>query len=161
MTAGYRRLTSLDEALDVVRQVRARTVVVDVEPLVAAWGTDQDALTAGLAAIVERIAADPCALRVVVFATNSPRRPTLVLSAEGLDVRYVPMAHKPLRLDPFRGLPRPVVMVGDQVATDGLLAWRLGFLFLHYAHDQGAVPVGPRLMGVLGWPLRRLLFHEV
>jgi len=159
--AGYRPLTGIDDAFATVRRVQARAVVVDVEPLVAAWGTDQDVLIAGLDAVVERIAADPGELRVVVFATNSPRRPAVVPQIPGLEVRYVAMARKPLRLDPFRGLPPPVVMIGDQIATDGLLAWRLGFLFLHYTLDRAAVPAGPRLMGALGWPLRRLLFHDV
>lgn len=160
MKAGYQRLTDIGDAFDVARRVRARTVIVDVEPLVAAWRTDQGVLTAGLADVLGRIAVDPGELRVVVFATNSPRRPSVVPRVAGLEVRYVAMAHKPLRLDPFRRLPGPVVVIGDQVATDGLLAWRLGYRFLHYVHDQAAVPAGPRLMGVLGWPLRRLLFHE-
>lgn len=160
MKAGYRRSTDIGDAFDAARQVRAHALVVDVEPLVAAWRTDQAVLTAGLADVLKRIAADPGDLRVVVFATNSPRRPAVAPQISGLEVRYVAMAHKPLRLNAFRDLPRPAVVIGDQVATDGLLAWRLGFLFLHYVHDQAAVPVGPRLMRALGRPLRRLLFRE-
>ena len=68
---------------------------------------------------------------------------------EGFDVRYVASARKPLRLGPFRGLPGPGAVIGDQAATDGLLAWRLGYMFLYCADDPGAIPAGPRLMGML------------
>jgi hypothetical protein len=50
-------------------------------------------------------------------------------------------------------------VVGDQIATDGILAWRLGLTFVHYIPDDRVAPVGPRLLRALGRPLRRALFR--
>jgi hypothetical protein len=51
-------------------------------------------------------------------------------------------------------------VVGDQVATDGLLARRLGFTFLHYQPRPADVPPGPRLMHRLGQLALPLLFEK-
>ena len=53
---------------------------------------------------------------------------------------------------------RPGVVIGDQVVTDGILARRLGYTFLHYCPDLADAPAGPRLMNDLGRPLPLLLF---
>jgi hypothetical protein len=42
------------------------------------------------------------------------------------------------------------VVIGDQAATDGVLAYRLGYTFLHYCPEVSAVPLGPRLLNQLG-----------
>ncbi len=160
MREPYRRFTDPCEALRAVRDLAARTVIIDVEPLVAFWGTGQEVLTGGVSAVLAQISREPGQVRHVVFATNSARRPSAPPTAPGLQVRYVARAHKPLLLGSFKALPRPGVVIGDQVATDGLLAWRLGYSFLHYDHDLAGMPRGPRLMGALGLPLRRLLFPK-
>jgi predicted HAD superfamily phosphohydrolase YqeG len=144
----YRRVGTLEEAAEAVRGLGLRTVIVDVEPLVAFWDTGSDALEAGVARVLAALEVD-----VVLFATNSLRR---CLSYEG----YVAKARKPFRLSRYKGLPRPGGVLGDQVATDGLLARRLGFVFLHYCPVLEHVPLGPRLMRGLGKPLRRLLFRS-
>jgi hypothetical protein len=59
---------------------------------------------------------------------------------------YVASAGKPLRTASYRVLPRPGAVIGDQVATDGLLARRLGYTFLHWSPPLTGVPLGPRLM---------------
>ena len=99
-------------------------------------------------------------LRVLVFATNSARRPSAVPAGQGFEVRYVASAGKPLRMAPYRGLPRPGAVVGDQVPTDGLLARRLGFTFLHYQPQLAGVPLGPRLMRGLGQLALPLVFSR-
>lgn len=48
----------------------------------------------------------------------------------------------------------------DQVPTDGLLARRLGFTFLHYQPQLTGVPLGPRLMRGLGQLALPLMFHR-
>ena len=63
---------------------------------------------------------------------------------------YLASAGKPLRTAPYRALPRPGAVIGDQVATDGLLARRLGYTFLHWSPQLVGVPLRPRLMGLLG-----------
>jgi predicted HAD superfamily phosphohydrolase YqeG len=51
------------------------------------------------------------------------------------------------------------VVVGDQLATDGVLAWRLGFAFAYVRHPEIRHPWGPALLRQLSRPLRRLLFR--
>jgi predicted HAD superfamily phosphohydrolase YqeG len=134
-------------------------MIFDVEPLVAWWDSGQESLDRGIAAIVSDLRAVP-AVRVVVFATNSARRPSAVPSVPGVRVMYLASAGKPLRTVPYRALPRPGAVIGDQVPTDGLLARRLGYTFLHWSPQLTGVPLGPRLMRHLGQVALPLLFRE-
>ena len=145
---SYRRVATLEEAAEAVRELGLRTVVVDVEPLVAFWDTGSDVLEAGVARVLAALQVER-----VLFATNSWRE---CLSYEG----YVAKARKPFALSRYRGLPRPGAVLGDQVATDGVLALRLGFTFLHYCPLLERVPLGPRLMRGIGKPLRPLLWRR-
>jgi hypothetical protein len=99
-------------------------------------------------------------VRVVVFATNSARRPSAVPARDGLQVRYLASAEKPLRTAPYHDLPRPGAVAGDQLPTDGILAYRLGFTFLHYAPELTDVPFGPGLMHRWGELVRPVLFRR-
>jgi hypothetical protein len=131
-------------------------MIFDVEPLVAYWDSSQEALDSGIARVVSEIGAMPD-VQVLCFATNSRRRPSAVPSRPGLRVVYLAEAGKPLRTAPYRGFPRPGMVIGDQVATDGILARRLGYAFVLY--DPGlSLPAGPRLMGA-GGKLVRPLFY--
>ncbi|HEY3716092.1 MAG TPA: hypothetical protein VGL39_16315 [Jatrophihabitantaceae bacterium] len=134
-----------------------RTVIFDVEPLVAFWDTDELTLDRGIVTVVSR-AAVLGDVQVIGFATNSLRWAAVDQAAGG--VFYVSAERKPMRLAPYRSLPSPGVVVGDQVATDGVLARRLGFAFVHYCPRLDRIPVGPRLMRQLGRPLRPLLFDR-
>ena len=67
-------------------------------------------------------------------------------------------AGKPLRTAAYRRFPRPGMVIGDQVATDGILARRLGYAFVLFDPQPGGVPQGPRLMGAGGRLVRPLLF---
>jgi hypothetical protein len=124
-------------------------MIFDVEPLVAWWNSSREALDRGIAAVVAELGELPD-VRVVVFATNSGRRPSAIPSLPGVRVTYLASAGKPLRTAPYRGLPRPGAVIGDQVATDGLLAYRLGYTFLHWSPRLAGMPLGPRLMQLLG-----------
>jgi hypothetical protein len=73
-------------------------------------------------------------------------------------VVYVASAGKPLRTAPYRRLPEPGAVIGDQLATDGLLARRLGFTFLHWDPKLSGVPPGPMLLQQLGRLARPLFF---
>ena len=44
----YERLTSLDETLRRVQELSARTVILDIEPLVAYWDSGKASSTAAL-----------------------------------------------------------------------------------------------------------------
>jgi hypothetical protein len=57
-----------------VEELAARTVIFDVEPLVASWDSGQDALERGVALLVLRAGQLP-EVQVVCFAANSTRRP--------------------------------------------------------------------------------------
>ena len=150
MRSGYERHTELDDVLVRAGKLSVRTLIVDIEPLVAWWNGEQESLDWGVAMIVGKVSNMLPALRVLVFATNSVRRPSAIPAGQGFEVRYVASAGKPLRTSPYRGLPQPGAVAGDQVPTDGLLAKRLGFTFLHYQPQLAGVPLGPRLMRGLG-----------
>jgi predicted HAD superfamily phosphohydrolase YqeG len=135
----------------------ARTLIFDVEPLVAWWDTSQQTLDEGIAVVVAQLDQVP-EVRDLMFATNSDRRPSALPSEPGVRVSYLASAGKPLRTGAYRGLPGPGAVIGDQVLTDGLLAYRLGFTFLHWDPRLAGVPIGPRAMNLLGRVARPLLF---
>jgi predicted HAD superfamily phosphohydrolase YqeG len=149
MRTSYEQLTELRDVLTRAGELSLRTMIFDVEPLVAWWDSSQESLDRGVAAVVSELGELPD-VREVVFATNSARRPSTVPSVPGVRVTYLASAGKPLRTAPYRGLPRPGAVIGDQVATDGLLARRLGYTFLHWSPQLAGVPLRPRLMGLLG-----------
>jgi hypothetical protein len=155
---AYERLAAADDLLRRARELSVRTIILDVEPLVAYWDSGQEALDAGIAQVLGQVAGVP-GLAVVCFSTNSARRPSAPVPRGG-DPRvvYLASAGKPLRTAPYRDFPRPGAVIGDQVATDGILARRLGYAFLHYCPRLAHAPAGPRLLHDLGRPLQPLLF---
>jgi len=159
---AYERFAEPPDLLRRARELSSRTIIVDVEPLVAYWDTGQEALDSGIADILGEIGADSH-VSVVCFATNSDRRPSADYGASGSGgprVVYLASARKPFWIAPYHDFPRPGVVIGDQVATDGILAHRLGYTFLHYSPDLTHAPAGPRLMYYLGRPLELLLFRH-
>ena len=71
---------------------------------------------------------------------------------------HLAAAGKPLRTAPYRDFPRPGVVIGDQVGTDGILARRLDYAFVLYDPRALGAPAGPRLMGAWGRLVRPLLY---
>jgi predicted HAD superfamily phosphohydrolase YqeG len=159
VAGDYIRITGLPGLLAEARELSVRTMIVDVEPLVAPWNGSQESLDQGMARILGDVRTVP-SVRAVVFATNSARRPSAVPACDGLEVRYLASAEKPLRTAPYQDLPRPGAVAGDQLPTDGILAYRLGFTFLHYAPELAGVPLGPGLMHRWGELVRPLLFRR-
>lgn len=159
MTTPYRRVVDPAEIPQHINKLDARTVIVDVEPLVAFWNTDQPTLQAGVAAVLDQITATTAA-QAIVFAINSTRTLPTLPAIPKLHIGYLASARKPLRIAPYQDLPKPGAVVGDQTATDGVLAWRLGYAFLHYCPNLPDTPRGPRLMRSLGRPIHALLFHS-
>ena len=157
MRSAYDRVATLDEVLRRAGELSPKTLVFDVEPLVAPWDSGQDALDQGVASVLARARAIP-GVAVVCFSTNSIRRPSSPLAGNGVRAEYLALAGKPLRTGYYRAFPRPGVVIGDQLATDGALARRLGYAFLQYHPDPGSLPAGPRLMDRCGQLLRPLLF---
>ena len=147
--SGYERVPERQDLLRRAAELSPKTIIIDIEPLVAYWDTSQQALDRGVALILDQAGGIP-GLEAVCFATNSARRPATIPTVAGLRVIYVSTAHKPFRLAPYRELPTPGVVIGDQAATDGLLAHRLGYTFLHYTPPLTDAPFGPRLMSYGG-----------
>jgi predicted HAD superfamily phosphohydrolase YqeG len=158
VTIDYVRVTGLADLFTKIRELSVRTVVLDVEPLVTPWRSSQESLDQGIARILGDMRTVPAVL-VVVFATNSARRPSAVPSGDGIQVRYLASARKPLLMAPYDGLPFPGAVAGDQLPTDGILAYRLRFTFLHYTPRLTGVPPGPELMHRWGKLVRPLLFR--
>jgi predicted HAD superfamily phosphohydrolase YqeG len=158
VTASYAAVADRRDLPARIRALAARTVICDVEPLVAPWDSSRAALEEGLAAVTTQVAGIG-GVEVLCFATNSGRVPSALPAAPpGLLVRYLTSARKPLRTGPYAGLPRPGVVIGDQVATDGILARRIGFAFLHFQPRRGSMPAGPHLLYDCGAILRPLVF---
>jgi predicted HAD superfamily phosphohydrolase YqeG len=152
----FERAADLGDAARLTGELSAKTVIFDIEPLVAYWNGTQKDLDDGLARVLSKIAKLPT-VEVVCFSTNSVRRPSVVPSAAGVRVVYLASAGKPLRTAAYQRFPRPGVLIGDQVATDGILARRLGYTFIRV--DRPArVPPGARLMAAVGRLVRPLLF---
>ncbi|HET9658172.1 MAG TPA: hypothetical protein VFP72_22660 [Kineosporiaceae bacterium] len=160
MRPAYQSFTTTGELLDHLQALAVRTVVVDVEPLIAFWDTDDRTLAQGVARFLAELGSRPGRLQVIVFATNSARDRPVPTRAGAFEVRYLAHAGKPLRTSPYRRLPLPGAVVGDQIATDGILARRLRYAFLHYTHRPPRTPLGPRMMQALGRPFSRFLFSR-
>ena len=159
MRAAFTRAAGLDDVVRQAGELAVRTMIFDVEPLVAYWDGGQGALDQGVARILSGVAVLP-ALEVVCFATNSARRPSALPDQPGVRVVYLAAAGKPLRTAPYLGFPRPGMVVGDQLATDGILARRLGYAFVMVDPQLADVPTGPRLMAAWGRLVRPLLFRR-
>ena len=157
MRTDFERATRLGDVVHWAGELSARTMIFDVEPLVAYWDGGQKALDQGVARVLSEVSVLP-ALQVLCFATNSSRRPSVVPSGAGLRVVYLASAGKPMRTAAYRDFPRPGVVIGDQVATDGILARRLGYAFVLVDTQLAGVPTGPRLMGTYGRLVRPLFF---
>lgn len=160
MSVPYRSCRDAAAVVGILAELEPRVAIIDIEPLIAFWDTGEAVLDAGIAAFLEGFAGRRGRLAEIVFATNSARRPSVLPSVAGVRLRYVANARKPFQVGAFRLLAGPGVVVGDQIATDGVLAWRLGVTFVHYIPDYREAPVGPRLMRALGCPLRGVLFRR-
>ena len=128
MAGNYVRVTGLADLFAEATELSVRTMIFDVEPLVAPWHGSHESLDRGMARILGEVRTVPSVRGV--FATNSARRPSAVPACEGLQVRFLASAKKPPRTAPYHDLPRPGAAAGDQLPTDGILAYRLGFTFL-------------------------------
>lgn len=159
MRAEQAHIAALADAPQVIGELGARTVVLDVEPLVAYWDGSQPSLDQGVARVLREIAEVP-GVAAVCFATNSARRPSASPAYPGIQVMYLSSAYKPMRVGPYRDLPRPGAVIGDQVITDGLLARRLGYTFVQYTPERERVPGRPWLLAQCGRVVRPLLFRR-
>ncbi len=145
---------SLDEVIGFVESSAAEKVIIsDVDNTLA----PQDVPLAEFALVVndaiDRLEAHENVARVIAL-TNGPER--------GVS-RLVSRGNKPWttrRRLGLRGSQTPVVVVGDQVLTDGVLAWRLGATFLHLVIDDEDEARRQATMRRLGSHLIGILFRR-
>lgn len=152
--------SSYEEVYSAIARLKPGTLVIDVEPLVCYWKTGQEQLDDGLSRLLSTLTKNEEPLQRIWFLTNSARVPSMAPASDRIAVTYVTKARKPwLRLDAVRSSPSPIVVVGDQVLTDGCVAWRLGAPFIQ-------VPIPPsassavRTQRQMGDLLRRCLFSR-
>ena len=147
MRAAHHECRTFDDIHTCIEAIGPRTAIVDVEPLIAYWDTGTEDLDQGIARFLQDVESLP-SLEITAFATNSFRQPSTSPDRPG--VTYHARALKPFSTKPFRHLPTPGVVIGDQTATDGVLAYRLNYTFLRYKVPTTTMKPGPKLMAALG-----------
>lgn len=123
------------------------TFVVDVEPLVVPWDSAPTLFANAADDFAQAMRASVPSVASVIYSSNSrcPR------AADGKSwIRVVTAARKPWRTRYLHDAPRPIAVVGNQVLTDGLLAWRLGASFLHWQVAGADTTMAPA--PALVWP---------
>jgi predicted HAD superfamily phosphohydrolase YqeG len=120
---------SLDEVIDFVESSDGEKVIIsDVDNTLVPQDVSLGEFGTVVNASIDRLEAHPKISRVIAL-TNGPER----------DVpRLVSGGNKPWTTRRRLGIrgTRAIVVVGDQVLTDGLLAWRLQATFLHLVIDD-------------------------
>jgi len=125
-----RDVHSLDEVMSFVESTDDQKVIIfDVDNTLAPQDVPLAEFGRLVNSAIDRVEASPSAARVIALSNGGQR---------GV-ARMVGRGNKPWtrrrRLD-LAGSRAPLVVVGDQVLTDGLLAWRLRATFLHLVIDD-------------------------
>lgn len=140
-------IRDLADLLEIINETSPDLVLVDLEPLIALWGS---APTPKSCQQLDALAA---------------RARTIIVTNSGRDLGFphvttVPNAGKPWTSR--RALADPggfLIVAGDQLLTDGLLAYRLrGAFALQTGIDRP--PWWPRVQAMMGKLLRPLLFES-
>lgn len=149
-----RLVRSLDEAAAVVASHDRKTIVIfDVDNTLARQGAPFDEVAAVVDGTIGSFEAIPSVSRVIVL-TNGPQRGVPQMVSRG---------NKPWTTRHRLGLHRAgdtIVVVGDQVLTDGLLAWRLNATFLHLVIDETNEDRSQARMRSIGRVAQGLFFRE-
>jgi len=142
--------------LVVLGSLRPATLVVDVEPLVVPWDSAPTLFAKAADDFARTVRATVPSVISVIYSSNS-RRPRDADSHSC--IRIVTAARKPWRTRYLHGEPKPVTVAGDQVLTDGLLAWRLGASFIHCQVAE-PMPRWPQLQHWFGQIVAPFLFRD-
>lgn len=147
-------------ALAAIIRLQPTTLVVDVQPFVAPWDCSFGTAISGAVALSEYLTDTMPDLRTLVFVTNARLDSRQEIHEGQPQVTFVTAARKPWRITYLADAPRPIVVLGDQIMTDGLLAFRLQAQFLHW-RPRGRMPWWPRLQAILGVLIVRLVFTPI
>ncbi len=149
-----------DDALATVMELHPATLVGDVQPFAAAWGCDSETMMTAIITLSQRLADASPDLNNLVFATNAHSATDGLLCQKAPRVMVVSAARKPWRTDYLAEMSQPVVVLGDQILTDRLLARHVRGLFLHW---QSSRPISwwPRVQAMIGGLFTRLRFSPI
>ena len=128
-------------------------MIFDADNTLVPQGVSLEGFREGVTAAVDRFNHHPSVDRVIVL-TNGPERGVPGMIHRG---------NKPWTTRRRLGLSSRrshVWVVGDQVLTDGVLAWRLGATFVHLAIDEDREDARQAVMRRIGRRLSRLLFRR-
>ncbi len=128
-------------------------VIFDVDNTIVPQGAGRLELATAVESTIERFESLPGVERVIMLTNGGSR---------GVE-RMIGRGNKPwttrrrLRLT---GTTAEIWVVGDQVLTDGALAWRLGGSFVHLAIDETGEHATQAAMRSLGRVVAPLLFRR-
>ena len=128
-----------------------QVIISDVDNTLAPRGVAPTEFVVLVNAAIDRIEANEKVARVIPL-TNGPQRQV---------DRMVSRGNKPWttrRRLGLRGHRGPVVVIGDQVLTDGVLAWRLRATFLHLVIDDEEEERRQATMRRIGRIIRGMVF---
>ena len=149
-----RNVKSLEEVMAFVESSDGEKVLIfDVDNTLAPQGVPLDEFGILVNAAIDRVEANRHVGRVIAL-TNGPQR-----GVERMECR----GNKPWTTRRRLGLRRnrlPVIVVGDQVLTDGLLAWRLRATFLHLVIDDEKEDRRQANMRRIGGVVMRMFFSR-
>ncbi len=149
-----RDVQSLDEVMAFVESTDGQKVIVfDVDNTLAPQDVPLEEFGRFVNSAIDRVEANPSIARVIAL-TNGPQREV---------PRMISRGNKPWttrRRLGLRGSSAPLVVVGDQVLTDGLLAWRLGATFLHLVIDDESEDRRQAVMRRIGSIVVVMLFRR-
>lgn len=146
-------VNSLDEVAEVAASAGDDVVLIfDVDNTLAPQGADPDELGKLVEAAIDRFEHDPAVRRVIVMTNGRQRGLSQVISRGNKPFT----TRRRLGLDDSSG---PVLVIGDQVLTDGLLAWRLRATFLHLVVDKASEDAQQARMRRVGRVAEPLLFR--
>ncbi|MCP4306275.1 MAG: hypothetical protein GY788_15690 [bacterium] len=148
-----RDASDLGDVADLLSDSAAPVVlVVDVDNTLVRQGAPADEFAAVVNAAIDCFEEHQAVARVIAL-TNGAQR--------GVP-RLVSRGNKPWTTRRRLGLRGDVVVVvvGDQIMTDGILAWRLGATFIHLVIDDSAEPPDQARLRSRGEWFAPLLFKE-
>ena len=149
----YAPVASLDELASLAAAESRLTLIFDVDNTVAPQGVDLEEFARLVHETRDRFTSLPSVERVV-FLTNGAERGVPWMESRG---NKPWTTRRRLGLDGRQG---PVWVVGDQVMTDGLLAWRLRARFFHLVIDDENEAPSQSWMRTVGSRVVPLLFNR-
>lgn len=133
------------EALSLAAVADNPQVILDLEPIVASWGTNKDTMRQGISDCAALLGSRP-----VLLMTNSGRQLDPKELPDGWNL--VTRARKPFSQVPYTCRHQRCIVLGDQLFNDGILALRIGADFIHFTPPPGS-PFWPRFANWLSTPL--------